>query len=112
MIEQITSMGCNVAVRCDGRDRLYASSSTRKKASMDREEAERLARAIRKVTADWIQVQGVEFNAATGTYELTCLYRQTRKGLFHQESWVTLQITSPRQWIDLLIKHRDDLELP
>lgn len=79
---------------------------------MDKEEAERLARAIRKVPAEWIQVQGVEFNAATSTYELTCLYRQTRKGLFHQESWTTLRIKSPRQWIDLLTKHRDDLELP
>ncbi len=53
---------------------------------MDQEEAERLARAIRKAPADWIQVQGVEFNAATSTYELKCLYRQGRKGLFHQGS--------------------------
>jgi capsid protein len=80
---------------------------------MDQEEAERLARAIRKAPADWIQVQGVECNSTTGTYELKCLYRQTRKGLFHtQGSWTTLSITSPRQWIDLLTKHRDDLELP
>jgi hypothetical protein len=80
---------------------------------MDQEEAERLARAIRKAPAEWIRVQSVEFNAATGTYELKCLYRQVRKGLFHpQESWTTLWIKSPRQWIDLFIKHRDDLELP
>lgn len=79
---------------------------------MDQEEAERLARAIRKAPAEWIQVQEVEGNAATGTYEVKCLYRQGRKGLFHQESWTTLQITSPRQWIDLLTKHRDNLELP
>lgn len=79
---------------------------------MDQEEAERLARAIRKAAADWIQVQGVEFNTVKGTYELKCLYRQGRKGLFHQENWTTLWIKSPRQWIDLLIKHRDDLELP
>ncbi len=85
---------------------------TRKGASMDQEEAERLARAIRKAPVEWIQVQGVELNAATNTYELKCLYRQGRKGLFHQESWMTLWIKNPRQWIDLLIKHRDDLELP
>ncbi len=79
---------------------------------MDKEEAERLVRAIRKVPVDWIQVQGIEFNSATGIYELKCAYRQARKGLFHQESWTTLWIKSPRQWIDLLIQHRDDLELP
>jgi hypothetical protein len=79
---------------------------------MDQEEAERLARAIRKAPADWIQVQEVEFNAAVGTYEVKCVYRQARRGLFHPESWTTLSITSPRQWIDLLTKHRDDLELP
>jgi len=79
---------------------------------MDQEEAERLARAIRKTPADWIQVQGVECNAATGTYEVKCLYRQARRGLSHPESWTTLSIISPRQWIDLLTKHRDDLELP
>src|SRR5437763_5172069 len=83
---------------------------TRKGASMDQEEAERLARAIRKAPVEWIQVQGVELNAATNTYELKCLYRQGRKGLLHQESWTTLWIKNPRQWIDLLIKHRDDLE--
>ena len=79
---------------------------------MDLEEAERLARAIRKAPADWIQVQEVEFNTAVGTYEVKCAYRQARRGLFHPESWTTLSITSPRQWIDLLTKHRDDLELP
>lgn len=79
-------MGSDVAVRWDWRDRLCAPSAARKRASMDQEEAERLARAIRKAPADWIQVQGVEFNAATSTYELKCLYRQGRKGLFHQGS--------------------------
>ncbi len=59
---------------------------------MDKEEAERLVRAIRKVPVDWIQVQGIEFNSATGIYELKCAYRQARKGLFHQESWTTLWI--------------------
>jgi hypothetical protein len=112
MMEASASMGGYVAGRWNGRDRLSAASSTGKRATMDQEEAERLARVIRQTPAEWIQVQGVEFNATTGLYELTCRYRQTRKGLFHQENWVRLRIRSPRQWIDLLTKHRDDLELP
>jgi len=80
---------------------------------MDKEEAERLDRVIRKAPVAWIQVQAIELNSETHTYELKCSYRQERKGLFHtQEAWTTLWITSPRQWIDLLTKHRDDLELP
>ncbi len=80
---------------------------------MDKEEAERLARAIRKAPVAWIQVQAIEFNPVAHTYELKCAYKQERKGLFHtQETWTTLWIKSPRQWIDLLTKHRDDLELP
>jgi hypothetical protein len=80
---------------------------------MDKEEAERLAGAIRKAPVDWIQVQAIECKPMTHTHELKCAYRQERKGLFHpQETWTTLWIKSPRQWIDLLTKHRDDLELP
>jgi hypothetical protein len=80
---------------------------------MDKEEAERLARAIRKAPVAWIQVQAIACKPVTHTHELKCAYRQERKGLFHpQETWTTLWITSPRQWIDLLTKHRDDLELP
>ena len=91
----------------------HYSSTLRKGAQMDKEEAERLDRAIRKAPVAWIQVQAIECNTATGTCELKCVYRQERKGLFHrQETWTTLWITSPRQWIDLLTKHRDDLELP
>ncbi len=81
---------------------------------MDNEEAERLARAIRKAPVAWIQVQAIACKPATHTYELKCAYRrQERKRLFHtQETWTTLWIKSPRQWIDLLTKQRDDLELP
>jgi len=79
---------------------------------MDKEEAERLDRAIRKAAVAWLQVQAIEYNTGTHTYELKCAYRQGRKGLFHpQETWTTLWIKNPRQWIDLLTKHRDDLEL-
>jgi hypothetical protein len=64
---------------------------------MDKEEAERLARAILKAPVDWIQVQAIEFNPVAHTYELECAYRQERKGLFHtQETWTTLWIKSPR----------------
>ena len=80
---------------------------------MDKEEAERLGRAIQRTPVDWIQVQEITFDPVALTYELKCAYRQGRKGLFHtQERWTTLQLKSPRQWIDLLTKHRDDLELP
>ncbi len=80
---------------------------------MDKEEAERLARAIRKAPVDWIQVSGVEQNPTTDKYEVKCVYKQAQKGLFHsKESWTTLLIKSPRQWIDVLTHHGDGLELP
>ena len=70
---------------------------------MDKEEAERLARAIRKAPVEWIQVSGVEQNPTTDRYEVKCEYKQAQKGLLHsRESWTTLLIKSPRQWIDLL----------
>ncbi len=73
---------------------------------MDKDEAERLARAIQKMQVDWIQVSAVEQNPSTGTYEVKCRYKQAQKGLFQaSEAWTTLQITSPRQWIDLLTQH-------
>ena len=75
---------------------------------MDEEEAERLARAIRKAPVDWIRVSGVEQNPTTDTYEVKCAYKQSQKGLFHaRESWTTLQIKSPRQWIDLTFTTRE-----
>jgi hypothetical protein len=80
---------------------------------MDKEEAERLARAIRKAPGDWIQVRGVEQNPTTNTYEVKCEYKQAQKGLFHaRESWTPLLITSPRLWIDLLTQRGGGLELP
>ncbi len=80
---------------------------------MDKDEAERLARAIRMVRMDWIQVSGVEYNAKTDQYEVKCAYKQEQKGLLHtKESWTTLWIKSPRQWIDVLTQHGGGLELP
>jgi hypothetical protein len=73
---------------------------------MEKDEAERLARAIHMMHLDWIRVSGVELNSSTGKYEVKCELKQAQKGLFHaRESWMTLLITSPRQWIDLLIHH-------
>jgi len=80
---------------------------------MDKEEAERLARAIRKAPVDWIQVSEVAQNPTTGTYEVKCAYKQSQKGLFQaRESWTMLLIKSPRQWIDLLTQRGGGLELP
>jgi len=84
-----------------------------KRRTMDKEEAERLARAIRKAPVDWIQVSGVEQNPTTDKYEVKCEYKLAQKGLLHsRESWTTLLIKSPRQWIDLLTQRSGGLELP
>jgi hypothetical protein len=80
---------------------------------MDKDEAERLARAIRKLNMEWIQVNEVEYRPITDQYEVKCAYKQAHKGLLHsKESWTTLWIKSPRQWIDLLTQHGGGLELP
>jgi len=80
---------------------------------MDKDEAERLARAIRMLHMDWIKVGGVAFNPTTDTYEVQCEYQQAYQGQLHsKESWTTLQIKSPRQWIDVLTQHGGGLELP
>jgi hypothetical protein len=81
--------------------------------SMDKDEAERLARAISILKMAWIKVSGVEYNSATGTYEVKCEYKQAHKGLFpSRDAWTTLLIKSPRQWIDLLTQRGGGLELP
>ena len=81
--------------------------------SMDKDEAERLARAIRMVHMDWIKVGGVAYNPTTDQYEVQCEYQQAGQVLAHSnESWTTLQIKSPRQWIDVLTQHGGGLELP
>jgi len=48
---------------------------------MDKEEAERLVRAIRKAPVNWIQVSGVEQNPTTDLYEVTCEYKQPRDAI-------------------------------
>ncbi len=80
---------------------------------MDKDEAERLARAISNAPVDWIKLSGVEYHPSTDTYEVKCEYKKEQKGLLHsKESWTTLWIKSPRQWINLLTQHRGGLELP
>ncbi len=80
---------------------------------MDKNEAERLARAIRMVQMDWIRVSAVAYNPTTDQYEVQCEYQQAGQGQAHsKESWTTLQIKSPRQWIDVLTQHGGGLELP
>jgi hypothetical protein len=65
---------------------------------MDKDEANRLARAIARTHVDWIAVRGIEYNPLTSTYELKCMYQRYR-GL---TSWTELYIRGPRQWIELL----------
>lgn len=80
---------------------------------MDKNEAERLAKAICMVQMDWIKVDGVAYNHSTDQYEVQCEYQQEDQGQVHsKETWTTLQIKSPRQWIDLLTQHGGGLELP
>jgi hypothetical protein len=80
---------------------------------MDKDEAERLARAISMMHMDWIKVSAVAYNPATDGYEVQCEYQQADQGQkLSRGSWTTLQIKSPRQWIDLLTQHGGGLELP
>ena len=80
---------------------------------MDKDEAERLARAIRMVNMEWIKVDQVVHDRATDTYHVQCRYVQGDQGqTLSGESWKVLQIKSPRQWIDLLTQHGGGLELP
>lgn len=72
---------------------------------MDKDEANRLVRAIAGMHVDWIEVRGIEYNQLTSTYELKCLYQRYRG----RTSWMELYIRSPRQWIELLTEHRNDL---
>jgi hypothetical protein len=80
---------------------------------MDKDEAERLVRAIRMVHMDWIKVDQVVHNPNTDTYQVHSSYLQGDLGqTISGEAWTVLQIKSPRQWIDLLTQHGGGLELP
>ncbi len=79
---------------------------------MDKNEAERLARAIRMMQMDWIKVDGVVHNSTTNQYEVQCTYQREDQGqTLSRESWTMLKIKSPRQWIEILTQHGGGLEL-
>ena len=102
-----------VIEHCEKESLRQACSLKARNESMDKDEAERLARAIRMLHMDWIKVGGVTFNPTTDTYEVQCEYQQAYQGQVHsKESWTILQIKSPRQWIDVLTQHGGGLELP
>jgi lipoate synthase len=98
---------------CEEESLRQACSLKARNEPMDKNEAERLAKAICKVQMDWIKVDGVAYNHTTDQYEVQCEYQQEDQGQVHsKETWTTLQIKSPRQWIDLLTQHGGGLELP
>lgn len=80
---------------------------------MDKAEAERIAKAIHRVPAEWIEAHVIELNPLTNTYEIICTYKQRYKRPHQRRTEV--RITSPRQWIALLTQRAHDvggLELP
>ena len=80
--------------------------------SMDKNEAERLARAIRMMQMDWIKVDGIVHNSATNQYEVQCSYQSEDQGqALSRSPWTTLKIKSPRQWIEILTQHSGGSEL-
>ena len=80
---------------------------------MDKDEAERLARAIRMMHMDWIKVDQVVHSPTTDQYEVQCAYqREDQEQTLSKDSWTTLKIKSPRQWIEILTQHGGGLELP
>jgi hypothetical protein len=80
---------------------------------MDKNEAERLARAIRMMQMDWIKVDEIVHNSATNQYEVRCSYQSEDQGqALSRSSWTTLKIKSPRQWIEILTQHGGGSELP
>ncbi len=80
---------------------------------MDKNEAERIALAIRMMQMDWMKVDGVVHNSTTNQYEVQCTYQREDQGqTLSRESWMTIKIKSPRQWIEILTQHGGGLELP
>jgi hypothetical protein len=67
---------------------------------MDRDEAERIARAIHAF-GEPFAVIGVEFNPASGHYEVKCEYHGKTKQLrsTYLEGNITMLVESPRAWI-------------
>jgi hypothetical protein len=76
---------------------------------MNKQEAERLARAIERTHVAWLQVDQIVFNETRNAYELECSYRGPTGWLGAKAIWSTQRITSPREWIGLLTQRRDTL---
>jgi hypothetical protein len=76
---------------------------------MDKQEAERLVRAIERMHVAWLQMDQMVFNETRNAYELKCNYRGPAGWLGARAVWRTRWITSPRDWIDMLIAQRDTL---
>ena len=98
---------------CEKESLRQACSLKARNEPMDKNEAERLARAIRMVQMDWIKVGALAYNPTTDQYEVQCEYQQAYRGQIpSRETWTRLQIKSPRQWIEVLTQHGGGLELP
>src|SRR5271169_6128986 len=70
----------------------HACSLKARNEPMDKDEAERLARAIRMLHMNWIKVGAVVYNPTIDAYEVQCEYQQREQGPTHsRESWTTLQ---------------------
>ena len=76
---------------------------------MDREEAERLVRAIERTRVAWLHVDQIVWNETRDAYELKCSYRGPAGYLGANAVWRTRWITCPRDWIALLTIWRDTL---
>ena len=76
---------------------------------MDKQEAERLVRAIERTHVAWLQVDRIVFNETRKGYELECSCLGPAGWLGAKAIWSTRRITCPREWIGLLTQHRDSL---
>lgn len=65
---------------CEEESLRQACSLKARNEPMDKNEAERLAKAICKVQMDWIKVDGVAYNHTTDQYEVQCEYQQEDQG--------------------------------
>jgi hypothetical protein len=74
---------------------------------MDKDEADRLVRAIERTQVAWLHVDQIVFNETKETYELKCRYRAPAGPLGTMAIWRTRWITSQRDWITLLTTRRD-----
>lgn len=76
---------------------------------MDKQEAERLVRAIERTQIAWLQVDHLVFNETTKGYELLCSHRGPAGFLGAKAIWRSTCIRTPREWIGLLTTNQDTL---